>query len=44
VSIDGANSFRFTLGAGLSLGVFHLFADANFGSVTQFSGGIGFGI
>jgi hypothetical protein len=43
ITLDGANSFRFTLGAGLKLAFFSLFADANFGSVTNFSGGIGFG-
>ena len=41
--LDGSNNFRFTAGGGLSLGVFKIFADANFGSVTNFSGGIGFG-
>lgn len=44
VSLDAANTIRGTLGAGLTLGVFRLFADANFGSVMTFSGGIGFGI
>jgi hypothetical protein len=43
VSMDGAQTFRFTLGAGLTLGPVTLFADANFGSVTAFSAGIGFG-
>ncbi|MGA9117011.1 MAG: DUF6588 family protein [Bacteroidota bacterium] len=43
IDLDGANSFRFTLGAGLKLAFLRLFADANFGSVTNFSGGIGFG-
>jgi len=43
VSLDGSNTFSATLGAGLTLGFFHIFADANFGSVTHFSGGIGFG-
>ncbi|MDH3251430.1 MAG: hypothetical protein OEM41_01490 [Ignavibacteria bacterium] len=41
--LDGKNSFRFTLGAGLKFGFFSIFADANFGSITIFSGGIGFG-
>ncbi len=44
VSMEGANKFRATAGAALSLGFFHLFADANFGTVMQFSGGIGFGM
>ncbi len=43
VDLDGANSFRFMLGLDLGLGFFHLFGDANFGSVTNFSAGIGFG-
>ena len=40
-SFDGANTFRFTLGVSL---FGFLFVDANFGSVTNFSGGIGFQI
>jgi len=43
VRLDGSNKFSVTLGAGLTLGIFHIFADANFGSVTNFAGGIGFG-
>ncbi len=43
ISLDGANTFRFTGGLSLSLGFAKIFADANFGSVTCFSGGIGFG-
>lgn len=43
VSLDGANKFRFTVGVGVSLGILKIFADANFGSVTNYSGGIGFG-
>ena len=43
ITMDGANNVRFTLGLGLSLGILNIFADANFGSVTSFSGGIGFG-
>lgn len=43
VDLDGANTIRFTLGAGLDLVVLHVFADANFGSITNFSAGIGFG-
>jgi hypothetical protein len=41
VELDGENSFRFTLGGGLSFGLFNVFADANFGSITNFTGGIG---
>lgn len=44
VSLDGANTFRLTAGAGLSLGVFRVFADVNVGKVINFSGGIGFGM
>lgn len=44
IDLDGANTFRGTLGAGLKLGFLSIFADANFGSVTNISGGIGFGI
>jgi hypothetical protein len=43
IDIGGDNTFRFTAGAGLNLAFFHIFADANFGSITNFSGGIGFG-
>lgn len=43
ITLDGANKFRFTVGAGLDLMAVHLFADANFGSITNFSAGIGFG-
>jgi len=43
ITLDGANKFRFTGGLCLSLGFMKLFADANFGSITCFSGGIGFG-
>lgn len=42
VSLDGANTVRCTAGAGLSLGVFRVFADFNAGKVINFSGGIGF--
>jgi hypothetical protein len=41
--LDGANTFRFTGGACLRLGVFRLFAEANLGQVTSISGGFGFG-
>jgi hypothetical protein len=43
VTLDGSNKVRFTVGVGLSLGIFKVFADANFGSVTNYSAGIGFG-
>jgi hypothetical protein len=43
VELDGANAFRFLIGLDLGLGFFHIFGDANFGSVTNFSAGIGFG-
>ena len=44
IDLDGDNSVRFTIGSQLSLGFLHLFADANFGSITNFSGGLGIGI
>lgn len=43
ISLDGANTFRGTVGVQLNLAVLHLHLDANFGSVTNFSSGIGFG-
>ena len=43
IDLDGSNNFRFTVGVGLSLGIIKVFADANFGTVTSYSGGIGFG-
>ena len=43
LSLDGENSVAFTVGAGLSFGFFKIFADINIGSVTNLSGGIGFG-
>ncbi len=43
ISLTGANKFRFTVGVGVSLGILKVFADANFGSITNYSGGIGFG-
>ena len=43
VSLDGANTFRATAGVGLNLAVLHFFVDANVGSITNLSGGIGFG-
>lgn len=44
LDLDGENSVRFTAGAGLNLAVLRIFADASFGSITNFSGGIGFGL
>ncbi len=44
VDMNGANSVRLTAGLNISLGLFKLFADANLGSVTTFSGGLGLGI
>jgi hypothetical protein len=43
LDLTGSNKFRFTMGVGVSLGILKIFADANFGSVTHYSGGIGFG-
>jgi hypothetical protein len=43
VSLNGANKFRATVGVGVNFGIFKVFADANFGTVTNYSGGIGFG-
>lgn len=43
LSLDGKNNFAFTAGLGLSFGIFKIFADINIGSVTNLSGGIGFG-
>ena len=42
--IETANSFRFTAGGALSFGFMAIFADVNFSSVTNFSGGVAFGI
>ena len=44
IDLKGDNNFRLTLGGGLSLGFFKLFADVNLGPVTNFSGGLGFGL
>jgi hypothetical protein len=43
ISLDGANTFRATVGLGLNLAILHIYGDANFGSVTNFSAGLGFG-
>ncbi len=44
VDLETANSVRFTVGGALSFGFMSIFADANFSSVTNFSGGVAFGI
>jgi hypothetical protein len=43
LSMDGDNHFRFTAGLNVNLFVLNLFADVNIGSMTMFSGGLGFG-
>lgn len=43
VTLNGANNFRALVGVGLHIVFFSIFADANFGSITNFSAGIGFG-
>jgi hypothetical protein len=43
LSMDGENKFRFTAGLNVNLLVLNLFADVNIGSMTMFSGGLGFG-
>lgn len=43
ITMDGANNFRATVGVGLHIVFFTIFADANFGSITNYSAGIGFG-
>jgi hypothetical protein len=43
IDLDGANKFRATVGLSLNLAFFSVFADANFGSVTNYAAGIGFG-
>jgi hypothetical protein len=43
IELPGENNFHGTIGAALNLGFLHLHADANFGSLTSFSTGIGFG-
>ena len=43
LSLDGANTFRGTIGLGLNLAVLRIFGDVNVGSITNFSAGIGFG-
>ncbi len=41
IELEGENTLHFTVGTGLTFAVFHLFADVSFGSVTNFSGGLG---
>ena len=43
ISLDVKNNFRFTTGLNVNLLVLDLFADVNIGSMTMFSGGLGFG-
>lgn len=43
LDLEGANTFRATVGAGVELGVLKIFANANFGSVITYSGGIALG-
>jgi hypothetical protein len=43
ISMDAANKFRFTVGLTLNLGIFKIFADANFGKIMNFTGGLGLG-
>ncbi len=43
LDLDGANTFRGTIGLGLNLAILHLYGDVNLGSVTNFSAGLGFG-
>jgi hypothetical protein len=43
IDLEGANTMRATLGLGVELGILKIFADANFGSVIQYSGGIALG-
>jgi hypothetical protein len=44
VSLDGDRAFTFTAGADFHLGPIRIHADANLGSVMNFTGSIGFGI
>lgn len=43
LQLDGGNNFRYTAGLELDLQAIRVYADANFGYVQHFSGGIGFG-
>ncbi len=42
-TIDGGNTFRATTGLMIDLQAIKVYADANFGTIQHFSGGIGFG-
>lgn len=44
VALSGGNTFRVTTGLQIDLQAVRLFADANFGRIQHFSGGIGFGL
>ncbi|MBD3383609.1 hypothetical protein GF407_01670 [candidate division KSB1 bacterium] len=41
--LESKNSFRFLLGIGMNLSIFHLYADYNFSNVNVLSVGVGFG-
>jgi hypothetical protein len=43
VNLDGKRKFSMTAGLEIALGVFHLFGNANFGSINNFTAGFGFG-
>jgi hypothetical protein len=43
IELSGKRKASFTAGLDLSLGIIHLFGNANFGSVTNFVAGLGFG-
>jgi hypothetical protein len=43
LELEGENAFRVTAGVALHLGIFKIFADANFGSMIHYSGGIALG-
>lgn len=43
IDLEGSNVMRGTLGAALDFSVLKLFADINFGAVTNLSGGLAFG-
>jgi hypothetical protein len=43
IDLSGKRKASFTAGLNLSLGIFHLFGNANFGSVTNYAAGLGFG-
>lgn len=44
VTLEATNQFRVTTGMMLDLQAIRIFADANFGNVQHFAGGIGFGL